>query len=422
MSIKLIASVAATTVALASACAFAQNDDLSSRVSALESQINSMTGGAVTINSALSYDLLNGASAVDQSANVKNAKLSANSLILGGYVQAGYQRSNYKASDVAKVTTGQTFGFDVASMGMVARVGNDVSIVVTSSAIPEDNKSWSKATDDSSGQKVVRNISGPFDVKQAYGVWNVNDQFYVFGGKKDLAFGDYSSVNYMSGDIDSVRGTVDGVGIGSDTMIDGLTVVGTLYNSNDSVYNKAPDKAGVSNWALNTSYSGLADGLRVGAGIMNAASQKNGAGAAGVDPTTAAAGGKVGAMTVNFGYDLPGTDFSFSGNYFQLGKKLGGAKNKRSQWDLGGTYSNIADSGINAALSYSTTDNGQAKNSKASQWVLSSNYDLNAHANIGVELARLSVDKKITAFKRTGNTIVKDQQFNAFTVDFTAWF
>ena len=92
MSIKLIASVAATTVALASACAFAQSNDLSSRVSALESQINSMSGGVVTLNSALSYDLLNGPSAVDQSANVKNAKLGANTLSLGGYVKLGYQK------------------------------------------------------------------------------------------------------------------------------------------------------------------------------------------------------------------------------------------------------------------------------------------------------------------------------------------
>ena len=415
MSIKLIASVAATTVALASACAFAQNDDLSSRVSALESQINSMTGGAVTINSALSYDLLNGASAVDQSANVKNAKLSANSITLGSYLAWGYQNAEYKNGPSSTHTdTALNFGFDAAKVSTVGRIGNDISLVVLSSA--DVNSNWTTATDFS---KNTRTLSGKesFNVDQAYGLWNVNDQFYVFGGKKELAFGDYSSVNYMSGDIDSVRAAVDGVGIGSDTMIDGLTVVGTLYNSNDTVYLDAPDKAGVSNWALNTSYSGLADGLRVGAGIMNAASQKNGAGAADVSSSTAAAGGKVGAMTVNFGYDLPGTDFSFSGNYFQLGKKLDGAKNKKSQWDLGGTYSNIADSGINAALSYSTTDDGQATDSKASQWVLSSNYDLNAHANIGVELARLSVDSG-----KVGDNHFKDQQFNAFTVDFTAWF
>ena len=123
MSIKLIASVAATTVALASTCAFAQNDDLSSRVSALESQINSMSGGVVTLNSALSYDLLNGASSIDQSANVKNAKMDANTLSLGGYVALGYQKATYKDGST-DTDTSEDLGFDAASLGMVARVGN----------------------------------------------------------------------------------------------------------------------------------------------------------------------------------------------------------------------------------------------------------------------------------------------------------
>ena len=305
MSIKLIASVAATTVALASTCAFAQSNDLSSRVSALESQINSMSGGVVTLNSALSYDLLNGASSIDQSANVKNAKMDANTLSLGGYVALGYQKATYK-DGTTDTDTSKDLGFDAALMSMVARVGNDVTLVVTSAANVNSNPLSAKAPEEN-----TRTISDQqFKVSQAYGVWKMNDQFYAFAGKKDLAFGDFSSVNYVSGDIDSVRRGVNGFGVGSDTLVDGLTMVATVYNTKDNAFDYQEWKGtGMSNWAFNTSYSGLTDGLTVGAGVMNHAAERTD-------------GTKIGAMTVNFNYALPDTNFTFSGNYSQEDKKL----------------------------------------------------------------------------------------------------
>ena len=282
-------------------------------------------------------------------------------------------------------------------MGMVGRIGNDVTLVVTSAA-DVDSKWNDEGTTTSSNNK--RTISDQqFKVEQAYGVWNMNDQFYAFAGKKDLAFGDFSSVNYLSSDLGYRPSAVNSIGVGSDTLVDGLTVVATVYNTSGNAFSdSALGGTGMQNWALNTSYSGLTDGLSVGAGFANHFSQK-------------ADGKKVGVMTANFNYALPDTDFAFSGNYSQEDKKSSSNPDKQSAWNLGGAYSNIADTGVNAALSYSASDNGSgAAGNKDTQWVLSSSYALNAHANVGVELAQ----KK--------NNATTEKKWNAFTFDLTAWF
>ncbi len=396
MSTKLIASVAATAVALTSTCLFAQSNDLSSRISALENQVNGMSGGLVSTNADLSYELLNGASAVDQSANVKNAKLSANSITLGSYLAWGYQNAEYKDGPSSTYEdTALNFGFDAAKVSTVGRIGNDISLVVLSSA--NVNSNWTKAKDFSGNTRTLNAKS--FNVDQAYGLWNVNDQFYLFGGKKDLAFGDFSSAIYITTPYGRpFDPAVNGFGVGSDKLLNGFNLVATFYNSEDSTYKKTLQSGGIDNYAFNIESSDSWGHWSLG--YMNhyatsASAEKLGAAAFG--------------LVTNNAYE--GLHFSFQG----IGA-FGQAKGESeidTLGNIGVADNHVAGSKFNVAGNVS----GAWLSDKAPKnlWLLSASYDLNPHSRIGFEYGNnnnLDGDKGQRPF----------EIFHQITIDLTAWF
>ena len=321
MSIKLMTSVAVTAIALASSCAFAQSD-LSSRVNALEGQVNNMGSGSkgvVSLGSDLSKDILGGHASVDQAENVKDAKIAANTIELGGYAMMGYQKSEYEAEGISisgagpynvTFSTGNGAGFDALNLGTFARIGDDVTLVVAlntkfGASSNANGTKWNDASDTADTSREI-STNAP-SVAQAYGVWNINDQFYVFAGKKNLAFGDFSDNNFLTANLDRpAYAAVDSVGFGTDFQ--GVDMVATVYNTKEDAFNSrfqaynnsgvgtfSGTSNGVGNFALNTSYSELADGLTVGAGYMNHFAQKS-------------SGSKIGALTANASYAIPNTE------------------------------------------------------------------------------------------------------------------
>ncbi len=428
MSIKLMTSVAVTAIALASSCAFAQSD-LSSRVNALESQVNNMGSGSkgvVALGSDLSKDILGGHASVDQAENVKDAKMAANTIALGGYAMMGFQKSEYRGVnsnlDYDYVySTGNGAGFDALNLGTFVRVGDDVTLVVAlNTKFGSDNANGLKWNDASDTADTSREIStNAPSVAQAYGVWNINDQFYAFAGKKDLAFGDFSDNNFLTANLDRpVFAAVDSIGFG--TNFQGVDMVATVYNTKQSVMgNKiafnlpstagggtfANDDDGVENFALNTSYNGLLDGLTVGAGYMNHFAQKS-------------SGSKIGALTANASYAIPNTDLSISGNYTRANNATSDASSRRTMYSANASF-NPKDSKFGLSVGYSKLKNGLSNpflvGTSKQQTIISGTYDLNSQAVLGLEYGRANNDRVDPHYNES-------DAYNSITVDLKAWF
>ncbi len=150
MSYKILPSIVATSLALLSSCAFAQNDDLAGRISALEQKVQQQSntsmadlskvadnGGFFMTDTKNPFDQMHSITLVDDILNsaddFKNAQL-----ILGGSLQLDAQK--YDVNDLAEGSSnGKSFYTTNADFNTLVNLSDNSSIFVNLAAAPSSN-------------------------------------------------------------------------------------------------------------------------------------------------------------------------------------------------------------------------------------------------------------------------------------------
>ncbi len=392
---------------------------IAERISHLENKISAMHNsaggsGRVSLDSDLSYALLNGHSnTADLTKMVKDANIADNSVVLGGYMQTGYQDTSWENQDSPQVKKDyKGLGFDALKVATIARIGHDLTAVIL---LKEDFALKNRWNFPKNTIEVTRNVSGPHQVDQAFGVWNISNDYYAFAGRKLLAFGNDADNNFVTRSWRSyLDNPVDSVGIGGSR--NNLDVIATLYNTKQEALGSTNlYGSGIENYAINLQYKGLGDGIIFGTAYMNhfwnVKNNQNGY-----------TSKKIGAWNINAEYVDQASTLYLRGDYVLADRKQSPYTkvsntitfDKKAYFysaQLG--LSRVNDWPVGLGIEYGVRNFGESNRSDDySQWVASGKYALNDHTNLGLEYAQ---------FKRHGSG-ADDQKADALTFDIEAWF
>ena len=314
----IVTSVAAAGFAVAGSAYAAGSTDsqltaLQQQVQQLQAQVNAMgNSGAkssssqsfVGINSAFTKAMLNNQDKVNKELTIlqhrKDSSLAANSITLGGKgeLYANYQRESGKNST--------HINLPAANIAFTATAGDWVSAFLNLQVSNPQSNQYSAFGSGNNGDNVYLS-----DAYLVFGNLNVTP-FYVWGGKKDVDFGDFSTPSTMVPSMTESFFLASGGQLGAGYHKDfakGQAVTATFTAMNgggESLYNTHTPDGQVNNFAVNTRYDGtLSKGLTFHAGggyINGSAFKSSGTPASGASP--AHYGNRVGAFDLNGGVKM----------------------------------------------------------------------------------------------------------------------
>lgn len=378
---KLFNTIAAS-VAVAVATAGVAHADVNSQLASLQAQVNqlqaqvnnggsSSMAGTVGVNPALSWAMMGNMPGVGKELTLLKARQNGlnTPVTIGGYAQGDiiYQHTNTKgAFNVAPIQNGASIFGGAGNESNASRFQMSNANLAVTAAMGQWLTGYIQTGAQNIGDASANGSNGDnLSVQDAYAVFGnlAKNPVYAFGGKKDVDFGSFQTVDMYTAPL-----TRDAFQASGDTAGVGVNAYG--FNGTLSLMNGGANGTGMStssssnfgkNYAVNLGYGMMTSGVNwnVGAGYLRGSQFSN------------SSGNTNAAWDLNGKLSVAGFDFMAEYDMTAQDTNLGDANKKASAWNVGADY-NFPVMGFNSAVSaeYSQANLASGSDNTLKQFVL----------------------------------------------------